>query len=147
MFAVNVEPLLCSVASVTETGKILEDTTSSVPKITTVLSDPNINVFGAWTTHDASLAVDSWIASITAKKPLITGEHVIELGIGAAGSEVPIVRWSFASGEDVELTVVLPLPIPIKVPVGTRLSIRAADNKAGNNWHLFGVNYYQGLET
>lgn len=151
MLATNVEPLLCSVASCTETGVIVEDTTTGTPKLITLTSDNNANVWGSWVQLDAALNKDSWICFVTVFMSFVSGRQVLELGKGAGGSESPIARWSFKlvylTAVGMINSLVFPLPIPIKVSAGTRLALRIADDVGGANDYIASAQYYQNLEV
>lgn len=147
----NIQQVTPVAASTTETGKIVEDTTTGTPKVTQC-GGAGVNVFSAWITHDASLAVDSWLCMLilTSVTTALDRDVVIEVGKGSAGSEVTIIRisfcWGFRTDAGQRPPVPFSLPIPIKVLAGERLAIRAACGAAAKSFRV-GIQYYQGMET
>ena len=142
-------------SSCTSSGAIVEDGAAGAPTVVPVDSSSSANTFGSWTQIDASVSSDSYIASIlctlVSNTAIADLSYVIELGKGAAASEVPIARFSFyrdySSEAGAELPISFILPIPIKVASGTRLSIRVACSEAGTYSLKISVQYYQSLET
>lgn len=146
-FATNIQQVTPVVASTTETGTIVEDTATGTPKLSSPASSATANTFGSWAEHDASMAADSWICAISLTAIYASLHTVFELGIGAAGSETTIFRWSFYQKGISDGPEVFILPIPIKIASGTRLAVRIADVQASVKTVFVGVQYYQGLET
>jgi len=152
-FATNIQQITPSVASCTQTGTIVEDTAAGTPKLTQIGSSGTINTFGAWVEHDASVSADSWIAIISiirisnAKGP----GAVLEIGVGASGSEVTKIRlshkWMYDTDAGYQSPIIFSLPIPIKVASGVRIAARIADDGAAVNYYKISISYYQGLET
>lgn len=142
---------VCSFASCTETGKIVEDTATGTPKLITLQSNVTGNIWGSWVELDASLSVDSWLSSVTVFNSFVAARQVLELGIGSAGNEVTIARWSFKlvylSAVGIITSLVLPVPIPIKMLSGTRIAMKIADDNGAVNDYPASAQYYQGLET
>jgi hypothetical protein len=91
-----------------------------------------INAENAWAELSASTACIHRSLTVVPGKDYTdiamsaTG-HALDLGIGAAGVEVEIVRdvhFNMSSGEDMALERML-RPIPVQVPKGSRLAMRA----------------------
>lgn len=144
-FAVNTQQVDVVLASTTETGKIVEDWDVGYPKVVLRPSPAEVRVFSAWGSFDDSLSADSWICSVNYFPPAAITNFVLELGIGAEGSELTIARWSGCCGENSQMHTFI-LPIPIKVVSGIRLAFRVADEHAESQDHIVSVQYYQGLE-
>jgi len=145
-------PAVVSTSSGTSTGAIVEDTNTGTPKTVAVSSHLNDNTFGEWAEIDASVSDDSWICSVTVFEVGIsaTSRKCLEIGTGAALSEVPIIRHSFnidsATDAGYKISTVFILPIPIKVALGTRISARISDTQGGVVAYQVSAQYYQGLE-
>ena len=139
-------------ASATTTGVIVEDGTSGVPSTVDASSSATANTFGSWVQVDASVSADSWInAIIMVLIPVDAANFVVEVGIGAAGAESNIIRFSnyLRVGSDTESISmnVYSLSIPIKIASGTRIAVRVADSRTVALTYRFGVQYYQSIET
>ena len=146
--AADIPAAVPSSASATTTGIIVEDGTTGTPNVITLATDASAETFGAWTEIDASVSANSWIDCITIGKDGVSAVDncVIEIGTGAAASEVTKIRKSFGSAI-VDINITIPLSIPIKVASGTRIAARAS-NKAANSISLYtGLSMYQSLET
>jgi len=74
---------------------------------------------------------------------------VVEVAKGAAESEVRVVRFSYESVKVTEVgrefTYNFLLPIPIKIPAGSRISIRVADNASAVMGYDLFAQFYKGL--
>lgn len=136
----------------TDTGTIVEDTTTGIPKIVSVNTAAGANTFGAWVEFDTAVSADSYVCSI-----MVSGDfaadirnYCVELGVGANGSEVTKVRFSFRT---LQITnegianpaVVYTLSIPIKVASGLRIALRMSCSLGGAVGRGISVQYYQGL--
>jgi len=151
--ATNIQQVNVSLASTTETGVIVEDTAAGTPKLTSISSSATVNTFGAWVEHDASVSADSWIAIITILR-YTSGKGpgaVLEIGVGAGGSEVTKIRlshkWMYDTDSGYQTPAVFSLPIPIKIASGVRIAARIADDFAEVVAYRISISYYQGLET
>ena len=145
-----------SSASATTTGIIAEDSAmgTGTPNVVTVASTTTANNFGSWVEVDASVSADSWLCSIIVTPTDHVGldiNTVIEIGTGAAGSEVSKIRFSFLieviTAAGVHIPFQFSLPIPIKVASGTRIAARVSDSEAAINNYGLSVQYYQTIET
>jgi len=150
---VNIQQVTPVVASTTEDGVIVEDTAAGTPKLTIITSSGTANTFGAWVEHDASVSADSWIAFITIMRNT-SGKGpgaVLEIGVGAGGSEVTKIRlshkWMYDTDAGYQTPAVFSLPIPIKAASGVRIAARIADDFAEAVGYKVSISYYQGLET
>jgi len=143
-----------STASATTAGVIVQDGTTGTPNVVTCVAD-TANTFGAWAQIDASTSAVSWIShvAITVKASNSAyRDFVVEIGTGAAGSEVTKLRFSFLGGlysnAGSMIPAVFALPIPIRVAAGVRIAARAAPNTTSANGTVaVGLSFYQSLET
>lgn len=130
-------------------GKIVEDTSTGTPKVVSASSSATANTFGSWAEIDASTSADSWLAGITVSVPPKAAAYVfcIEIGTGAAASELTKIRISFSYQYKSDVGYLTPLvyslPMPIKVLSGTRIAARASDDQAAANALLIGLTMYQ----
>ena len=100
---------------------------------------------GSWVELVASTAYAVGMMELNVNNTYFYGEHLIDLAIGAAGSEVILVadllycqafsQWWSASGQ---------FPIPISIPAGTRISarIQAAREYSGISRLGMSINLY-----
>ena len=123
--------IVVSITNATVTGMIVEKDTSGLGSYLTVTSGVG-GAFGAWTQHIASTAADYWLTGFSFSPTSDTSagimHAVIEIGKGAAGAEVAVMRHSFtikglAAIEVVPYNIVI--PIPIKISAGTRIAIHS----------------------
>lgn len=81
--------------------------------------------FGAWVQMHAGLAQAIYVFGLIAR-PYLSFPAQIQLGVGAAGSEVPLLN--VLVGLDKHFSYVLPFPVPVAAL--TRVAVRAADELA-----------------
>lgn len=95
----------------------------------TQLAAPGGNTWSAWTEFIASTAADARWLDLTLRSNLATNDYLCDVGVGAAGSEVPII-------ENVHLGNMLNLQqhyrFPALIPKGSRVSARARGTAAAD---------------
>lgn len=89
------------------------------------------NVAGAWTQVTAS-APTSVSALLLYRLAQNTGPMLVDIGVGAAGSEVVVAERLFLQGVDGSVSSQT-LRVPITVPAGVRVAIRAYDITPGSS--------------
>lgn len=143
-----------SKCSVTLSGKLLEFGSTGTPSINTIVGVNAANTFSAWVLlGGAALPNISYLASVMIYTfdPSTYTRGCVELGIGDAGSEVTIARWSFSqfwySNVAIHQPIIFILPIPIKLAAGTKLSARVSEDAAGVRDYEVCVQHYEGLEV
>lgn len=95
-----------------------------------------VNVWSAWAQVTAGEASDTILgAAFYAFVSGVTDVYHFQLGIGAAGAEVPIAEWE--DGSLISGAGSIPVPghsrrLPyVRIPAGTRIAIRGYDESAG----------------
>jgi len=138
-------------ASCTLAGSIVEDGASGTANVISVTSGI-ANTWSPWGEMDAATAEIQHINAITVGITNFTENFAvtIEIGIGAGGSEVTIIRFSFylywTTAEGYSLPLVYNLPVPKRVAAGVRIALRAADDKAAGKQYTVGIQRYKDIE-
>ena len=128
---------IVNLTGVSYQGKLIEANIAGFPGATIILSDVATNTFGAYVQIQAATAANSWLNSVTiVPEPSITsGYFKVQIGIGAAGSEVMIFSYSFHYYEATDAghnqSLVLPTIREIYIPSGSRVAARLSANGAG----------------
>lgn len=98
---------------------------------------------GAWAQLLAATVADAYLTEICMGGGYngTSNYAVVEVGVGAAGAEVPVANASTvgttaASGSTTGKDTGPALPYPVFIPAGSRLSLRARSN-GGNTSHVF----------
>jgi len=112
-------------------SRYVEDDAPSTSYLTTITASGSANVKGAWTTVIAALPFD--IAALLLKVEYASGgDHLFDIGIGGAGSEVVIVpnvfcgaTGGFGAGNFFNMGLI---SIPFPLPKNTRIAIRLQSN-------------------
>lgn len=132
-------------AGTTDSGVIVEVGDTGVPSVISFNSSGTANAFGSWHTVDPSISADSYICSLVySPNHAYWGGICVEVGVGAAGSESTIIRFSYWCYNCCS-SFVFPVIVPIKVAAGTRIAIRVSDYLASAKPHKLSIQYYQGL--
>lgn len=137
--------------STTIAGVIVEDISTGTPHDINVQTGAG-NTFGAWVQFDAALSEDSWLNSLIVSfghDAGLAADWVVEVGIGAGGSEVTMERFSMkaiCTADRGAPIVQLTAAIPKFMAAGERVSVHASCNQA-NKTVWCSVQYEQGLET
>lgn len=84
------------------------------------------NAYGAWLEMTASAVWDMYIGALYFSSPSSAVPFMIQIGLGAAGSESPKVATRFGVVTAAGMVIPMPLAIPLFVPQGTRVAMRAA---------------------
>ena len=130
------------------TTAIRERTTAPAPDCAYITTPVAVNTWSAWTEWIAALPAKSWLASVYhgINAPAASGTYCIEVGIGAAGSEVTIVRMSgavfCATAVGYAYMVGQTLGTPIALPSATRIAVRVSANVASRQVY-HSIQWYQ----
>jgi len=145
MIEAFMQQILNKFAPGTTTGIIVQDGATGTPN-NVILVDGNANTFGAWVELDASASANGWLCIICASAITEVNNKVcLEIGTGAAASEVTKARFSF---NITKANWPLTLPKVIRVASGTRIAARCSSSTGGSSNLLnCGISMYQNLET
>lgn len=109
--------------------------------LTTVTASASAHTKGAWVELVASTLGGSSMTVFCAHNS-VAGDYLLDIGIGAAGSEVVIVPNLHLFG-GIDLTEVS-IPIPLSIPRGARIAARAQCQASGSRTIRCGVAIHRG---
>jgi hypothetical protein len=108
---------------------------------TTVTGGATAHTKGSWVQLDASTSFDATVFALYVVVQFQDTLYLLDVGIGAAGSEQVIVP-NFLISQSVGL--VSELLLPIGVPAGSRVAVRCQDNFGSSNLYVTGMLYSGG---
>ena len=106
------------------------------------------NTKGAWTQLASATSADHRALLLAlgnqANTVRTAGSWLVDIGIGAAGSEQTIVSNLFIRGDSSNdcVSTAMTLPLPIAIPAGTRLAVRAQSDITNATDRLFDAVLY-----
>lgn len=117
-------------------------TTTASQGGTTVTSSATAHTKGAWVQLDAATAFEATMLALYITVQFQDTLYLVDIGIGAAGSEqvlIPNLLVSQSVGVTTEVV------LPISVPAGSRISVRSQDNFGSSGLYVSGMLYAGGL--
>lgn len=109
-----------------------------------VTSSASANTYGSWAEFIASASEDTYIIGFTHYKSYVSGilYGQISVGIGSVGSEVEkaVVTTRSGGGTYPDISKTTNLNTPLRIPSGSRVVVRVADNLASALTHYIHLN-------
>lgn len=109
--------------SVLEAQRIIDMGVVTATSNMTVITAGTANVKGSWVQLVASTSID--FATLIVVAGMQSTSSVLDLGIGAAASEVALIQNVMLRGTQAAGCVVHPFILPLSVPAGSRLAARS----------------------
>ena len=103
-----------------------------------------LNTKGSWAELAAATALAGDLLIVQPGACSAAADYLVDIGIGAAGSEQTIVSNLFIRGDSSNdcVSTAMTLPLPIAIPAGTRLAVRAQSDITNATDRLFDAVLY-----